>query len=90
MGEVTLTLEEYEALRSRLAGMDPVTMGLTLAREGQTFPPTSPEPAKKKRKVSKYNRQYAKEYRIHREKHPRMSHAQITKLAHKATKKALK
>ncbi len=45
---------------------------------------------KKKRKASKYNRTYAKEYRVHRARHPRMSHAQITKLAHRSTKKAMK
>ena len=58
MANVTMTLEEYEALLSRIAAMDPISMGLELARSGQTFPPTPP-PAKKKRKKSAYNRRYA-------------------------------
>lgn len=82
MGKVTLTLDEYEALK-RLTASERESEGAKLAAREKAS-------SKPKRKVSKYNRQYAKEYRIHREKHPRMSHAQITKLAHKATKKALK
>lgn len=87
MGQVTLTLEEYNALRERMEQLQGMTPAAIESLLGQRDEGTK---AKKKRKVSKYNRQYAKEYRIHREKHPRMSHAQITKLAHKATKKALK
>lgn len=75
-----MTWEEYQYLTSRAMRADQ--------------PPAQISPGvpavKPKRKVSKYNRTYAKEYRIHRAKHPRMSHAQITKLAHKATKKVLK
>ena len=82
MGKVTLTLDEYEALK-RLTASERESEGAKLATRELAK-------SKGKRKVSKYNRQYAKEYRIHREKHPRMSHAQITKLAHKATRKALK
>lgn len=79
MGTVTLTLDEYEALK-RLVSSERESEGASAVMRKQP----------KKRKVSKYNRTYAKEYRIHRAKHPRMSHAQITKLAHKATKKVLK
>lgn len=79
-----MSWEEYQFLMARAMRAD----------DAPVYPirpmPEAPEEPKKKRKVSKYNRQYAKEYRIHREKHPRMSHAQITKLAHKATRKALK
>ena len=54
-------------------------------------PPEAPEaPKKKKRRPSRYNREFARQYRAKRSKHPRMSHAKITALAHTATKKALK
>ncbi len=61
MATVQMSIEEYEALLARIAGMDPITMGLTLAREGQTFPPTPPQPAEKKKgRVSAYNRRLGK------------------------------
>ncbi len=75
-----MTWEEYQYLTSR-----------ALRADDAPAVPVRPMPeAKPKRKTSKYNRMYAKQYRVQRAKHPRMSHAQITKLAHKSTKKALK
>jgi len=76
LGTVTLTLDEYEALK-RLVTSERESEGAAIVQ-------------KKKRRPSRYNREFAKQYRIKRKKHPRMSHASITALAHKWTKKALK
>ena len=48
------------------------------------------EPKKKKRKASKYNLEYKKQYAKLKKKHPRTSFAGLAKKAHKATKKAMK
>lgn len=82
MGEVTLTLDEYEALK-RLTTSERESEGATLAQSELANKP-------KPRKASRYNKEYARQYHLHRAKHPRMSHAQITSMAHKGTKKALK
>ena len=91
-----MTLEEYEALLKRIEGMDPVTMGLTLAREGQTFPPTPPpiSTPKPKRKTSAYNRKYKKEfrriapqYKMKSGKWKKGGFRKTVKAAHKAVKK---
>ena len=81
MAEIRLTLDEYKAL-TRLATSERESEGATLAQSELAKP--------KKRKVSKYARTFGRMYRVERAKHPRMSHGQITKLAHKAAKKALK
>ena len=50
-----------------------------------------PKPkAKKKRKASKYNIEYKKQYAKLKKKHPRTSFAGLAKKAHKATKKVMK
>jgi len=46
--------------------------------------------AKRKRKASKYNLEYKKQYAILKRKHPRTSFAGLAKKAHKATKKVMK
>jgi len=50
-----------------------------------------PKPkAKKKRKPSKYNLEYKKQYAKLKKKHPRSSFSVLAQKAHKATKRALK
>jgi hypothetical protein len=50
-----------------------------------------PKPkAKKKRKPSRYNRVYDKHYSRLKKKHPRTSFGELSKKAHKATKRELK
>ena len=44
----------------------------------------------KKRKVSAYSREFGRQYRAMRKKHPRMSHGAITKKAHIATRRIRK
>jgi hypothetical protein len=45
---------------------------------------------KRKRKASKYNLEYKKQYAILKKKHPRSKFSALAKKAHKATKKAMK
>ena len=85
MAEVRLTMDEYLALQ-RLVASERESEGTKLADSTKN---KSLE-GKKIRKVSKYGRTFGRMYRVERNKHPRMSHGQITKLAHKATRKALK
>jgi len=80
MATVTLTLEEYEALRS-LIGSERESEGATLAQA----------PAKKKRKkVSKYSREFGIQLKKLIKKHPRSKVTQLMSKAHRATKKSLK
>jgi len=80
MATVTLTLEEYEALRS-LIGSERESEGATLAAA----------PAKKKRKkVSKYSREFGIQLKKLVKKHPRTKVTQLMSQAHRATKKAMK
>ena len=57
------------------------------AREAGTAP-SQEKP--RKRKVSAYSREFGRQYRAMRKKHPRMSHGAITKKAHAATRKIRK
>tara|TARA_Y100001963_G_scaffold96519_1_gene132909 strand:- start:151 stop:414 length:264 start_codon:yes stop_codon:yes gene_type:complete len=78
MGNVTLTLEEYEALR-RLIGSERESEGATLAAE---------EP-KKKRRVSKYQREFGRQMKKLKAKHPRTPVTSLMSRGHSATRKAL-
>jgi hypothetical protein len=50
-----------------------------------------PKPkAKKRRKASKYNLEYKKQYAKLKKAHPRTSFAALAKKAHKATKRVMK
>jgi len=50
-----------------------------------------PKPkAQKKRKASKYNLEYKKQYAKLKKRHPRTSFAGLAKKAHKATKRVMK
>ena len=80
---VGILLEAYESGEAPLVGtplevLNPVGMLVTAA---------SP---KRKRKASKYNLEYKKQYAILKKKHPRTSFAGLAKKAHKATKKVMK
>jgi len=61
MAHVTLTLEEYEALRS-LISSERESEGATLAQA---------PPKKKKRKVSKYSKEFGLQLKALKKKHPR-------------------
>jgi DNA-binding protein H-NS len=78
MGNVTLTLEEYEALR-RLIGSERESEG---AEEAAA-------PKKKKRKVSKYQKQFGKEMKKLKAAHPRTKVTQLMSRGHSAARKSL-
>jgi len=78
MGNVTLTLEEYEALR-RLIGSERESEG---AEEAAT-------PVKKKRKVSRYQKEFGKQMKKLKAAHPRTKVTQLMSRGHTATRKAL-
>ena len=81
MATVTMTLEEYEALRS-LISSERESEGASLADREMNKP--------KKRKRSKYNRELSKQIKMLMVKHPRTAVTKLMKRAHRATKKALK
>tara|TARA_Y100001973_G_scaffold2536_1_gene3854 strand:+ start:2710 stop:2967 length:258 start_codon:yes stop_codon:yes gene_type:complete len=85
MAKVTLSLEEYQDLMRQLSAHSPPPVIQSMMLEGERQ-----LKAKKKRRPSKYNKEFAKQYKAMRKKHPRMTHGQITSKAHKAAKKALK
>jgi len=77
MGNVTLTLEEYEALR-RLIGSERESEGAELA-----------EQPKKKRKVSRYQREFGRQMKKLKAAHPRTKVTQLMSRGHTATRKVL-
>jgi len=80
MATVTLTLEEYEALKDMAMGMP----GLV-----EIIPEVVALP-KKKKKISKYGKEFGKQLKSLIKKHPRTKVTQLMSQAHRATKKALK
>jgi hypothetical protein len=81
MPTVTMTLEEYEALRS-LISSERESEGASLANREMNKP--------KKRKKSKYQRELGRQLKMLKKKHPRTAITKLMKRAHRATKKALK
>ena len=82
MPTVTMTLEEYEALRS-LISSERESEGASLADRDLNQKP-------KKRKKSKYQRELGRQLKMLKKKHPRTAITKLMKRAHHATKKALK
>ena len=82
MAEVTLTLDEYEALR-RLITSERESEG-TLEERVATH-----TAAKKKRKVSKYQREFGRQMKKLKAAHPRTKVTQLMARGHTATRKAL-
>jgi len=80
MATVTLTLEEYEALRS-LISSERESEGATLAAA-----PTK----KKRKKVSKYSREFGIQLKKLIKKHPRTKVTKLMSQAHRNTKNAMK
>jgi len=79
MAHVTLTLEEYEALRS-LIGSERESEGAIEAAK----------PKKKRKKVSKYSREFGIQLKKLIKKHPRTKVTKLMSQAHRNTKKAMK
>jgi len=80
MAHVTLTLEEYEALRS-LISSERESEGATLAQA---------PPKKKRRKVSRYSREFGRQLKALKRKHPRSKMSSLMSQAHVRTRKAMK
>ena len=78
MADVRMTLEEYEALRS---------MAMV---NNQVIPSEAAPPKKKRKKVSKYSREFGRQMKALKKKHPRTKSTQLMKRAHAATRKAMK
>lgn len=78
MPTVTMTLEEYEALRS-LISRERESEGASLADREMNKP--------KKRKRSKYQRELGRQLKMLKKKHPRTAITRLMKRAHRATKK---
>lgn len=78
-----LTVDEYMALR-RLIGSERESEGASLADRMDPSPPK-----KKKRKVSKYSKQFSKEMKSLVAKHPRTKVTDLMDRAHTATRKSL-
>lgn len=81
MATVTLTLEEYEALRS---------LAVDLPISTSQLPPTPVSTRKPRKKVSKYNRAFGKNLKALIRKHPKTKAQQLMARAHRMTKKSLK
>ena len=79
MGHVTLTLEEYEALR-RL---------ITSERESEGAELAAADSPKKKRRVSKYQREFGRQMKKLKAKHPRTKVTALMSKGHAAARKAL-
>ncbi len=78
MANVTMTLEEYEAMRSMIMNQEPA------AAE-----PATMDPPKKKRKVSKYQREFGRQMKKLKAAHPRTPVTSLMSRGHSATRKAL-
>ena len=79
MADVTMTLEEYEALR-RL---------ITSERESEGAQLAAADPPKKKRKVSRYQKEFGKQMKKLKAAHPRTAVTSLMNKGHAATRKAL-
>jgi hypothetical protein len=79
MAHVTLTLEEYEALKDMAMGRSPIL---------ETAPEVKAR--KKKKKVSKYSREFGIQLKKLVKKHPRTKVTKLMSQAHRATKKSMK
>ena len=82
MATVTMTLEEYEALRS-LISSERESEGAILSSKLEDKKP-------QKRKRSKYSRELGRQLKMLKKKHPRTAVTALMKRAHRATRKALK
>jgi len=85
MPTVTMTLEEYEALRS-LISSERESEGASLADREMNSAAAKP----KKRRKSKYQAELGRQLKMLKKKHPRTKITALMKRAHRATRKALK
>ncbi|GAG54301.1 unnamed protein product [marine sediment metagenome] len=79
MATITLSLEEYEALRD-----------MAMNNHSRSEPIPIAAAKKKRRKVSKYSREFGRQLKALKKKHPRSKISGLMKRAHRLTKKKLK
>ena len=85
MPNVTMTLEEYEALR-RLISSERESEGASLSQRKRSVKKTTT----KKRKATKYQVEFGKQMKKLKAKHKRTPVTKLMKKAHAATKKVMK
>jgi hypothetical protein len=85
MVDVTMSMEEYRALIENL-----FTQGSALSQAAVDADTGTLKVTPKKRKVSKYNREFGRQLKALKKKHPRSKASALMKRAHALTKKALK
>ncbi len=78
MANVTMTLEEYEAMRNMIMNQAPATAE-----------PEPMDPPKKKRKVSRYQKEFGRQMKKLKAAHPRTKVTALMSRGHSATRKAL-
>jgi len=76
-----LTIDEYMALRQLLDSGSVTSSNMV---------PSEVAPKKKKRKVGKYQREFGRQLKRLKVKHPRTPVTRLMKRAHTATRKAMK
>ena len=86
MAEVTLSLDEYEALREMAMGGKCAGCGSNSISNNQE---AMESPPKKRRAKSRYNREFGIQMKKLIKKHPRTARTQLMSKAHSATRKAL-
>jgi len=79
MAHVTLTLEEYEALKDMAMGHSPLVESIVEVKA-----------PKKKKKISKYSKEFGIQLKKLVKKHPRTKVTKLMSQAHRATKKVMK
>ena len=82
MATVTLTLEEYEAMRNMIMGQAPNLEQNAAQNSEQEMP-------KKKRKVSRYQKEFGRQMKRLKALHPRTPVTSLMSRGHSATRKAL-
>ena len=80
MATITLTLEEYEALKDMAIGIPNVVEIIPEVRATR----------KPRKKVSKYSREFGRQLKMLIKKHPRTKVTQLMSQAHRNTRRALK
>ena len=86
--DMMLTPDEYMAIM-RLLESSRESEGASLVDRGR-HSDSSASPPKKKRRKSKYNREFGVQLKKLKKKHPRTAVTQLMSRAHTATRKALK
>lgn len=77
-----LTVDEYMALRRLIDG--------ERESEGSDLSQATPNPPKKRRKVGKYQREFGRQLRLLKAKHPRTPTSRLMKRAHSITRRMMK